>query len=108
MRCPLGGFAEYARLRRAVSDREKELNRRASHARRADVARTLEALRIGDIIEIPTGRRSGFAVVLDPGRHAGLEGPRPTVLSTDRQVRRVTVADVGPGVRTVGSVRVPR
>lgn len=108
MRCHLGDFAEYARLRRAISDRERELSRRASHARRAEVARTLEGLRIGDVIEIPTGRRSGYAVVLDPGTHAGLEGPRPTVLSTDRQVRRITVADVGPGVRPVATLRVPR
>ena len=36
-----------------------------------------------------------------------VDGPRPTVLTTDRQVRRLTVADVGTGLRTVGRLKVP-
>jgi ATP-dependent RNA helicase HelY len=108
MQCHLGDFAEYAELRRAITDRERELTRRASAARTAEVARTLEGLRIGDVLELPGGRRPGYAVVLDPGTAGGFEGPRPTVLTTDRQMRRLTVADIGTGARAVGFLRVPR
>jgi ATP-dependent RNA helicase HelY len=108
MQCHLGDFAEYAGLRRAITDRERELTRQASAARAAEVARSLEGLRVGDVLELPAGRRSAHAVVLDPGTPGGFEGPRPTVLTTDRQVRRLTVADVGTGARTVGYLRVPR
>jgi len=108
MQCHLGDFAQYAALRREISDRERALSREAASARRAEVARSLEGLRVGDLLEIPGGRRHGYAVVLDPGGPGGFDGPRPTVLGVDRQVRRLTAADVGPGVRTVGSVRVPK
>ncbi|WP_448060738.1 DEAD/DEAH box helicase [Cellulomonas hominis] len=108
MRCHLGDFAEYAGLRTAIGAREKELRREATSARRAEIAQSLEGLRVGDILQVPTGRRSGYVVVLDPGTPGGFEGSRPTVLSTDRQVRRLTVVDVGTGARTVGHLRVPR
>lgn len=107
MTCHLGDFTEYARLRRQISDTEREQSRAAASARRADVARSLEGLRVGDVLEVPTGRRSAHVVVIDPGGKPGFDGPRPTVLGVDRQVRRLTVADVGTGARTVGSLRVP-
>ncbi|HZL02206.1 MAG TPA: DEAD/DEAH box helicase, partial [Cellulomonas sp.] len=44
MQCHLGDFAEYAGLRRAITDRERELTRQASAARAAEVARSLEGL----------------------------------------------------------------
>lgn len=108
MVCHQGDFAEYAALRREITAREKDLTRAEAQARRAEVARTLEGLRVGDILEIPVGRRSGHAVVIDPGGDGGFDGPRPTVLTVDRQVRKLTVADVGTGVRTVGFLRVPK
>ncbi|MDM7853357.1 DEAD/DEAH box helicase [Cellulomonas alba] len=108
MACDRGDFAEYAAIRRDISRLEKDASRAAASARRAEVARSLEGLRVGDVLEIPGGRRAGHAVVIDPGGAAGFDGPRPTVLSTDRLVRRITVADVGPGARTVGFLPVPR
>lgn len=108
MVCHQGDFAEYAALRRQISAREKDLTKAEASARRAEVARTLEGLRVGDVLEIPVGRRSGHAVVIDPGGAAGFDGPKPTVLTVDRQVRKLTVADVGSGVQTVGFLRVPK
>ncbi|GIG29077.1 DEAD/DEAH box helicase [Cellulomonas marina] len=109
MRCHLGDFAEYQRLRDAISSREKELARAEAGARRADVARTLEGLRVGDVLAVPSGRRRTLhAVVVDPGGAPGFDGPQPTVLLPDRQVRRLSVADVGSGARTVGHLAVPR
>ncbi|AEI12260.1 DEAD/DEAH box helicase [Cellulomonas gilvus] len=108
MQCHLGDFAQYADLRRRISQAEKDATRAASGARRAQAAASLEGLAAGDVVEVPHGRRAGYVVVVDPGPKAGFDGPRPTVLTTDRQVQRLTVADVGRGVRVVGHVRVPR
>jgi ATP-dependent RNA helicase HelY len=108
MRCDRGDFAEYAALRRAITDREAALSRRRRGDRRAETAQSLESLRIGDVIRVPSGRRAGYAVVLDPDRSAGLEGPRPTVLTSDRQVRRIGVADLPAPVEAITQVRLPK
>ena len=108
MQCHLGDFAQYAALRRQISRAEKDATRQEAGARRARALASLEGLRPGDVLEVPAGRRSGFVVVVEPGLTGGFEGPRPTVLTTDRQVLRLAVSDVGTGVRTVGHVRVPR
>ncbi|WP_092863643.1 RNA helicase [Quadrisphaera sp. DSM 44207] len=107
MRCHLGDFSEYAAIRRRIGELEKDANRSAARRRRSDAVASLEALRVGDVIRVPAGRRAGFAVVLDPGLAAGLEGPRPTVLTADKQVRRITVSDVPTAVEPVARVRVP-
>ncbi|MDP9397929.1 MAG: DEAD/DEAH box helicase [Actinomycetota bacterium] len=111
MTCHLGDFEEYAALRRTLKDRENELARTGSASRRAAAAAALEQLKPGDVIRVPGGRRAGLAIVLDPGASAGLEGPRPTVLTADRQVRRLTVADFGASkspLEPVEHVRIPR
>jgi ATP-dependent RNA helicase HelY len=108
MTCHLGDFAEYARLRRRITDLEKQASKDAARRQRADAVASLEGLRIGDVIRVPAGRRAGFAVVLDPGAAGGFEGPRPTVLTADRQVRRLSVVDVPAAVEPVGRVKVPR
>ena len=108
MRCHLGDFGEYSEIRRRLTEREQDLSREAARARRTEAVASLEALRIGDVVEIPSGRRAGYAVVLDPGRDAGLDGPRPTVLTGERQVRTLSAADLSQGVRPVTTVRVPK
>ena len=65
--CDRGDFAEYARLRKELSELEGAAARERSSARRAEALRSLQALRRGDIIRVTGGRRPGVAVVLDPG-----------------------------------------
>ena len=108
MTCHLGDFAEYAGLRRAIKDREGQVSRRRQGDQRAEAAQSLEKLRIGDVIEVPAGRRAGYAVVLEPDPAVGLDGPRPTVLTADRQVRRLSVVDVPQPVQALARVRVPK
>jgi ATP-dependent RNA helicase HelY len=108
MRCDRGDFTEYASLRRALGERETALSRRRRSDRRAETTQSLEALRVGDVIRVPSGRRAGYAVVVDPDRSAGLDGPRPTVLTSDRQVRRIGVADLPDPVEAVTRVRLPK
>jgi ATP-dependent RNA helicase HelY len=107
MRCHLGDFTEYAELRRELSDKEKALRRDGSAARRAATADSLAALKPGDVIAVPTGRRAGLAVVLDPGLEQPGE-PRPLVLTEDRWAGRLVAADFPDPVRPLGRMRLPR
>jgi ATP-dependent RNA helicase HelY len=86
MKCHLGDFTEYAALRRRIADRESQLSRVSSRDRRAEALASLERLRRGDVIRVNTGRKAGWVVVVDPGVAGGADGPRPTVLTADRQV----------------------
>jgi ATP-dependent RNA helicase HelY len=70
MTCDKGNFAEYAEMRRSLSEREGDLSRTRASSRRVEAARSLSQLRPGDIIRVPGGRRAGLAVVLQPGLHA--------------------------------------
>ncbi|MGH3430563.1 MAG: DEAD/DEAH box helicase, partial [Mycobacteriales bacterium] len=111
MQCDLGDFAEYAELRASISRREKALARESVTVRRARVASSLEQLSAGDVIVVPTGRRSGLAVVIDAGTQP-LREPRPLVLTEDHWAGRLSLEDfVGrgaPEVSPVGRVKVPR
>jgi ATP-dependent RNA helicase HelY len=158
MACDQGDFAEYAALRRELSDLEGDLSRRRAVARRTEAARSLEALRRGDIIRVPGGRRAGMAVVLEPGPGSGraadrdargpeprgrgrAPGPRdgrgagsrdrrdagsrgnghgpdtsglaalgghgPLVLTANRQVKRLSLADFPVPVEAVDRIRIP-
>lgn len=106
--CHLGDFMEYAELRRRLSDRESELARERSSARRADAAKSLERLRPGDVILVPAGRRAGAAVVLDPGLAKRSDGPAPLVLTANRQVKRLSVLDFPAPVEPVDKIRIPK
>nr|WP_255425340.1 DEAD/DEAH box helicase [Pseudonocardia petroleophila] len=107
MRCHLGDFGEYARLRRQVSDREKSLSRQGVAESREASASSLRRLKVGDVIAVPAGRRAGLAVVLDPGVDSDGD-PRPLVLSEDRWAGRLSPADFPGPVEALGRMRLPR
>ncbi|WP_329090331.1 DEAD/DEAH box helicase [Actinomadura citrea] len=106
--CHLGDFMEYAAMRRRLSDRESELSRERAGARRAEAARSLERLRPGDVILVPSGRRSGLAVVLDPGVGRRSDGPAPLVLTVNRSVQRLSIQDFPRAVEPVERIRIPK
>src|SRR6202012_2840397 len=127
MACDQGDFAQYADLRRQLSDLETDLSRRKAVARRAEAARSLETLRRGDIIRVPGGGRAGMAVVLEPGprghgpglapaadgfgpdraRMAAMAGQGPLVLTGTRQVKRLSLADFPVPVEAVDRIKIP-
>ncbi|MGB9282074.1 MAG: DEAD/DEAH box helicase [Pseudonocardiaceae bacterium] len=107
MVCHLGDFTEYARLRRQISERERALARHGGAARRAEVAASLVQLKRGDVIAVPGGRRSGLAVVIDPGDGTA-EDPRPLLLTEDRWAGRLTIADFPTPVQVLGRMRLPK
>jgi ATP-dependent RNA helicase HelY len=118
MTCHLGDFEEYAGLRRRLKDRETELARHGAVQRRAAAAMALEKLKPGDVIHVPTGKYAGLALVLDPGvaagranGHRGLEyqdGPRPLVLTAERQVKRLAAMDFPVPVEPLERMRIPK
>src|SRR5690606_8583905 len=98
----------YAAMRRRLSDREAQLARERAGARRAEAARSLEHLRPGDVIIVPSGRRSGLAVVLDPGVGRRSDGPAPLVLTANRSVQRLSIQDFPRAVEPVERIRIPK
>ncbi|MGW7072493.1 DEAD/DEAH box helicase [Streptomyces sp. NPDC054855] len=118
MTCHLGDFEEYARLRRELKDRETELAKQGANQRRAAAATALEKLKPGDVIHVPTGKYAGLALVLDPGIPAGRvnghrgfdhqDGPRPLVLTAERQVKRLAAMDFPVPVEALERMRIPK
>jgi ATP-dependent RNA helicase HelY len=118
MTCHLGDFGEYARLRRDLKDRENDLAKQGAVQRRAAAASSLEKLKPGDVIHVPTGKFAGLALVLDPGVPAGRsnghrgveyqEGPRPLVLTSERQVKRLASMDFPVPVEALERMRIPK
>jgi ATP-dependent RNA helicase HelY len=104
---PALDVAGYARLRLEISEREKALSRDTQAKRRADAAESLAALRVGDVIRVPTGRRQGLAVVLDPGV-TELADPRPLVLTEDKWAGRLGSVDFPSPVTALARVKVPK
>jgi ATP-dependent RNA helicase HelY len=106
--CHLGDFMEYSTLRRRLSDVEASMAKARKADRREEVLASLEALRPGDVIEVPAGRYSGMAVVIDPGTRSDRDGPRPYVVTADRQARRLSLVDFPAPVEAFTRMRLPR
>jgi ATP-dependent RNA helicase HelY len=102
-----GDVAGYAALRQEIAEREKELSRDSAAKRRLEASDALAALRPGDVIRVPSGRRQGLAVVLDPGV-TDLAEPRPLVLTEDKWAGRLGAVDFPTPVTALARVRVPR
>jgi len=107
LHCHLGDFAAYHGVRVAIAERERALARQGAAQRRAAAVSSLEKLRPGDVIRVPSGKRAGLAVVIDPGTD-GFGEPRPLVLTADRWAGRVPAADFVSPVEPLGKVRLPR
>ncbi|MDT0186101.1 DEAD/DEAH box helicase [Microbacterium sp. ARD31] len=104
--CHLGDFMEYAALRRRISDLEKGAARERRQDRRGEAAASLGRLRPGDVIQVPAGKFSGLAVVIDPGTSG--DEPRPYVVTADRQARRLAMMDFPVPVASIGRLRIPK
>jgi ATP-dependent RNA helicase HelY len=108
MTCHLGDFTQYAALRNEIRDIEKEASKARSASRRAEAAISLERLRPGDVIKIPGGRRSGYAIVIQGNSGGKKEDASPTVLTSDAQMHRLTLIDVPTPVEPVITLSVPK
>jgi ATP-dependent RNA helicase HelY len=98
---------EYVELRGKISEREKALSRQNTASRRASTTDSLENLIRGDVIAVQAGRRSGLAVVIDPGLDT-LREPRPVVVTQDGWSGPLSVADFSAPVEPLGTIRLPK
>ena len=106
--CDLGDFMEYAALRRSLSDLESSGSKARRAAEREQVVESLSSLKIGDVINVPAGRWSGLAVVIDPGHRSGADDPRPMVLTASRHARRLALVDFPTPVEAITRMRIPK
>jgi ATP-dependent RNA helicase HelY len=104
--CDRGDFVAYARLRGRVAELEATAARERRADRRAESLQSLLHLKPGDILRVPSGRRSGWAVVIDPGTRAETETPRPLVMTEDRHVRRLSIADFPTPPAVAGRMKI--
>jgi ATP-dependent RNA helicase HelY len=117
--CDCGDFAGYLAIRRELSQRESEQARQRSAARQAEAVASLAQLHRGDIIQVPGGRRAGIALVLESppsGPHSrsggsvqarSADSPGLLVLTVNRQVKRLPLADFPVPVTPIDRVRIP-
>ncbi|MGW4766648.1 DEAD/DEAH box helicase [Nocardia sp. NPDC004278] len=101
-----GGFLEYISLRERIKQRERQIEQQGRADRRGAAVDALVSLRRGDVVAIPSGRRAGLAVILEPDATPG--DPRPLVLTEDKWAGRVSVADFPVPAKTLGHMRLPR
>ncbi len=108
LRSQLGdeSFFEYIQLRERIRDRERSIERQGRTDRRQAAVAALSGLRRGDVVVIPSGRRQGLAVVLEPDMTPG--DPRPLVLTEDKWAGRVSAADFPTPAQTLGKLRLPK
>ncbi|MGN6252081.1 MAG: DEAD/DEAH box helicase [Marmoricola sp.] len=105
--CHQGDFMVYAGLRRELSEAERNVSRGRRADQRAEVVGSLQRLRPGDVVSVPSGRFAGLAVVIDPGLD-DREAPRPLVLTADRHARRLSLTDFPTPVAALTRIRVPK
>jgi ATP-dependent RNA helicase HelY len=109
--CDRGDFLEYAALRRGLSDAERGASKGRASAQRAQARRVLATLRRGDIIRVPSGRRAGFAVVLNPPPAEGGFSPNradgPLVLTEHGQLKQLSAIDFPVPAEPVEHLRIP-
>ncbi|MDM2425991.1 RNA helicase [Mycobacteroides abscessus] len=101
-----GSVLQYVRLRAGLTERERAAARASRLERRGAANDALAALKRGDVIAIPHGRRNGVAVVLEPAHDD--EDPRPLVLTEHRWAGRISSADYSGGAEPLGSIALPK
>jgi ATP-dependent RNA helicase HelY len=107
MSCHLGDFDAYFALRVAIADRERELAKQGTAQRRAVAQASMERLKVGDVIRVPSGRRAGLAIILDPST-GGFGDARPLVLTEGRWAGRIAAGELAGPIEAVARVRVPK
>jgi ATP-dependent RNA helicase HelY len=110
--CDRGDFMEYAEMRRRLTDAERGASRGRASAQRAEARRVLATLRRGDIIRVPSGRRAGLAVVLNPPPAGDEFSPNradgPLVLTIGGQLKQLSATDFPVPAEPVDRLSIPK
>jgi ATP-dependent RNA helicase HelY len=108
MECHLGDFSEYAALRDRLKQLERDGDRLNRARRREQAAEGLRALRRGDIVRVPRGRRSGPVVIVEEAGADPVAEPRVVAVDLDRRIRRLGSVDFPDGATALDRVRLPK
>ncbi|MGH2722941.1 MAG: DEAD/DEAH box helicase [Actinomycetota bacterium] len=102
MACHLGDFHQYWALRQEAEDIRRATARTHDRARREAIRTALASLRPGDVIHLPRAARRGLAVV------TAVPDGRPTVLTEERKLFRVSPTHVEDPPQPLARVALPR
>ena len=105
--CSRGDFVQYAAMRRELKALQNQTARSGRAQARAVTAQALESLKRGDVVDVPSGRRAGWAVVLDNPTSPTTD-PRPLVLTAERWAGRLSVLDFPTPAEVTAQLRVPK
>ncbi|MEE1617410.1 DEAD/DEAH box helicase [Brachybacterium sp. J153] len=105
--CEHGDLLGYAAIQERIAEREKSLSRSRASAQQDRTRSVLGALRRGDVIALPGGKRRGYAVVLDVDRTV-LGGPQLDLLDTEGRRRSLRPGDVPSPPAVLDTLRLPR
>ena len=100
MECHLGDFQEYASLRHELGRVEKDAAKQRGLRERVAAAESLDALRPGDVVLVPIGRRQEKCVVVPVGRDGTI-----TVVTEDARLRTLDPDDLHAALEPIGHVR---
>ncbi len=106
--CDRGDFREYAGLREQIGRLEADAARSRKADRRQETLDVLTGLHPGDIVHVPAGRHEGWAVVVDPGLGNLREGPRPLLMTHEKQLKRLALHDFPTPPPVAGRMRIPK
>jgi ATP-dependent RNA helicase HelY len=104
--CERGDAMEYLRLRHELSEAERAQKRESRRTLKSAVAASLDNLQVGDVVSVPSGRLKGKGVVIDTDSVS--LSPRPTILSLQRTVRRLSTDDLADPVEVITTMKVPK
>ncbi|MGY5318615.1 DEAD/DEAH box helicase [Neomicrococcus lactis] len=106
MQCHLGDFSEYAELRRQLSNAEKNASSSERRIRRGAAAASLEGVSRGDVLLAKGPRGVVRCVVIETSQ--SLRDPRPTVLTDDGKIKRLSPMDIDGPVVIHERLRMPK
>ncbi len=104
--CERGDALEYLKLRHSLAEAERRQRRESRKVLKSAVASSLESLQLGDVVSIPSGRLKGKGVVIETD--AVSLAPRPTILTLQRTVRRLSLEDLAEPVDVVTTMKIPK
>ncbi len=108
MQCRRGDFPQYAALRRELTDLQKSAQRERAASRRAETAMSLETLKPGDVIQMPSGRRHSLAIVVAVTKGGRRGDAEPMVVTAEGQSRRLETGDLDGPVAALTTMPIPK
>lgn len=99
-------LSEYLRLRRELSEEEKESRRHSQEQREQETVAILARLQVGDVIAVPGRKHPVLAVVVTPANQA--RDPRPWVTTETGWSGRIDAGGFSNPPITVGRMKLPR